>query len=43
MVTSDIVPLGLEREVKQTHKAIIMLSARSRELLRQLEARVAGQ
>lgn len=43
MVTSDIVPLGLEREVKQTHKAIIMLSARSRELLRQLEAREESQ
>ena len=26
-MTSNIVPLGLEREVKQTHRAIIMLSA----------------
>lgn len=41
-MTSSIVPLGLEREVKQTHRAIIMLSAVPGSLGRQLEEREGG-
>ena len=42
-MTSSIVPLGLEREVKQTHRAIIMLSAVPGSLGRQLEEREGGR